>query len=140
MPEFHIFIRIKRLRLTWCENSRKRNEVLVQRTPSGGFHYYLFFDQPYFVEQYKQLLQDAGLRHVPGQIEFFPSTNQGIRLPFGHIPGRPDRPQAWIEFIDRYRSGRVRRHSLETLTENLLANQASRTPPTPKAKTTAVPS
>ncbi|MEO1994757.1 MAG: hypothetical protein ABGZ17_05725, partial [Planctomycetaceae bacterium] len=93
-------------------NSRKRNEVLVQRTPSGGFHYYLFFDQAYSVDQYRLLLQEAGLRHIPGQIEFFPSTTQGLRLPFGHIPGRPDRPQAWIEFIDRYRCRRIHRHSL----------------------------
>lgn len=100
-------------------NHQNPNEVLLQRSPSGGYHYYVFFDQLYFIDQYRQLLTEAGLAHVPGEIEFFPSEKQGLRLPFGYIPGREHDPQAWLRFIDKYRSHRIRRHSLETLYANL---------------------
>lgn len=98
-------------------NARNRNEVLAVRTPSGGRHYYLFLDNQYNISNLVTLLQDAGLYHKKGEFEFFPSTSHGLRLPFGHIPGQDDRPNAWIKFIDRYRSGRIRRHSLLALSE-----------------------
>ncbi len=100
-------------------NPRNPREVLVQHTPSGGRHYYVFFDTPNHLDQYRALLEAAGLRHIPGQIEFFPSTSQGLRLPFGFIPGRTHDPTAWIQFIDDFSNGRIRRFSLQTLYENL---------------------
>ncbi len=109
-------------------NPRNRGEVLVQRTPSGGLHYYLFFNGEYGIDQYRWLLEMLGLQHTPGQFEFFPSTNHALRLPFGHIPGRPDRPKAWIDFIDRYLARRVRRHGLETLYDNIEMNLGRRIP------------
>ena len=67
--------------------------VLIQRTPSGGRHYYLFFDALYSLDQYHELLHAAGLKHIPGEIEFYPSPNHGFRLPFGLVPGRAPRPR-----------------------------------------------
>src|SRR5437868_1328042 len=49
-------------------------QVLIQRTPSGGRHYYLFLDAPYHLDQLYDLLTTVGLQHKPGEIEFFPST------------------------------------------------------------------
>ena len=63
--------------------------VLVQATPRRGKHFYLFLDNVYELGQYKLLLNEAGLRHCKGQIEFFPSTSNGFRLPFGYLPGQP---------------------------------------------------
>ena len=100
-------------------NPDNPRSVLIQSTPSGGRHYYVFFDAPYGLDQYHALLHAVGLRHVPGEIEFYPSPNQGLRLPFGHIPGQPHDPGAWIQFIDDYRNHRIIRHSLAALYDNL---------------------
>ncbi|WP_337175097.1 hypothetical protein [Paludisphaera sp.] len=94
-------------------------QVVRHPTPSGGRWYDLFFDRPYFLHQYRMLFEAAGLRHVPGQVEFFPSATHARRLPFGHIPGRPHDPGAWVQFIDDYANGRIRRHSLQDLYDNL---------------------
>jgi hypothetical protein len=97
--------------------------LLIQPTPSGGRHYFLFFDARYCLEQYRGLLERAGLKHVTGEVEFFPSRTQGLRLPFGHIPGTPHNPNAWIQFTDDYRNGRIHRHCLAKLHDNLEAHQ-----------------
>ena len=99
-------------------------QVLVLPTPSGGRHYYLFLDAPYLLDQLYLLLNEAGLAHSPGQFEFFPSATKGFRLPFGHIPGRRHDPDAWIQFVDDYDNGRIRRHSLGTLFECLQGHRA----------------
>lgn len=101
--------------------------TLVTQTPSGGRHYYAFLDEPRLLNQVKYLLQAAGFRHHPGQIELFPSRSHGLRLPFGHTPGRKTNPNAWIRFVDRYRGGKVHCFSLEELYENLETPQ--RLPP-----------
>ncbi len=106
-------------------NPKSPRQVLIQSSPSGGRHYYIFFDAPYYLDQYRSLLEAAGLRHIPGQIEFFPSTSQGLRLPFGHLPGKPHDPTAWSQFMDDFKNGRVRRFSLQTLYENLAQNRSS---------------
>jgi hypothetical protein len=106
-------------------------QVLKQPTPSGGLHYTTFLDAPYFLYQIYDLLLQAGLSHLPGQIEFFPSKNRALRLPFGHVPGRPHDPRAWVEFIDAYLDGRIRRHSLESMCDRL------RSDPPPEAVATA---
>jgi hypothetical protein len=100
-------------------NPDNPTSVLIQPTPSGGRHYYVFFDAPYLLSQYHQLLHAAKLQHVPGEIEFYPSTKHGLRLPFGHIPGQPHNPQAWIQFIDDYRNGKIIRHSLADCHDSL---------------------
>jgi hypothetical protein len=100
-------------------NPKSPRKVLIQPTPSGGRHYYVFFDVPYYLYQYHALLKAAGLKHQPGEIEFFPSSTQGLRLPFGYIPGRSHDPAAWIQFIDDFKNGRIYRFSLHTLYENL---------------------
>lgn len=94
-------------------------QVLKQPTPSGGLHYIIFLDRPYFLYQIHDLLIRAGLRHVPGQIEFFPSKNRAIRLPFGHVPGQPHDPRAWIRFVEDYLGGRTRLYSLEGMYDRL---------------------
>jgi hypothetical protein len=100
-------------------NPDNPRSILIQRTPSGGRHYYVFFDALYSLDQYHELLHAAGLRHIPGEIEFYPSPSHGLRLPFGYIPGQPHDPHAWIQFIDDYRNGQILRHSLATLTNSL---------------------
>jgi len=98
-------------------------QLLVYPSPSGGRHVYVFFDQLQFLEQYGYLLRDAGLSFAKGEIEFFPSTSHGLRLPFGHLPGLPHDPRAWIRFIDAFQTNRIKRHSLQQLYEILSASQ-----------------
>lgn len=93
--------------------------VLIQRTPRGGRHYYVFLDKPYHLTQSHDLLKAAGLNHKSGQIELYPSESQGLRLPFGYLPDTPHDPTAWIQFIDDYRNRRIRRFSLAELDEHL---------------------
>ena len=100
-------------------NPENPTSVLIQPTPGGGRHYYVFFDAPYLLSQYHHLLQAAKLQHVPGEIEFYPSTKHGLRLPFGYIPGQPHDPQAWIQFIDDYCNGKIIRHSLADCHDSL---------------------
>lgn len=105
-------------------------QVLIVPSPSGGRHYYVFFDAPHLLDQFHGLLDAGGLRHEDGEIEYFPSENKGLRLPFGHIPDRPHHPADWIQFIDDYRNGRIRRHSLEVLHTRLSRpGRASSAPP-----------
>ena len=99
--------------------------VMIQKTPSGGRHYYAFFDAPYSLDQYHGVLHAVGLRHSPGEIEFFPSTKQGFRLPFGFLPGQPHDPHAWIQFIDDYMNGRIIRHTLADLHNHLAKHQCT---------------
>jgi hypothetical protein len=99
-------------------NTRFGDQVLTQRTPSGGLHLYIFFDNPYMIDLYVQMFNSAGLRHTPGQIEFFPSMTRGLRLPFGLIPDEPHDHRAWIQFIDDFRNRRIRRYSVLELYEN----------------------
>jgi hypothetical protein len=106
-------------------NPENPRSVLILQSPSGGRHYYVFLDKLQFLGQIHELLQDAGLRHVKGQIEFFPSTSNGFRLPFGYLPGQPHDPTAWIEFIDDYDNGRIIRHSLAGLRDNLEKHYAT---------------
>lgn len=92
-------------------------QVLVQRTPSGGRHYYVFFDDRYFLDNCADLWNSLGLNPIPGEIEFFPSESHALRLPFGHIPDAERDPRAWIKFIDNYTSRRFKRFNLPTLYE-----------------------
>lgn len=98
---------------------RDPRQVLIRPTPSGGLHYYVFFDESNPIEEYHALLRAAGLKHKPGHVEFFPSETHGLRLPFGHIPGGDHDPRAWVQFIDDYENGRIRRHSLKVLADRL---------------------
>lgn len=98
---------------------RHPRQVLVQPSPSGGRHYYVFFDGPNPIDEYHRLLRAAGLKHTSGQVEFYPSETHGLRLPFGHIPGTDHDPRAWLQFIDDYKNGRIRRHSLKVLADRL---------------------
>ena len=101
-------------------------QVLVVPSPSGGRHYYVFFDGPYHLDQYRALFESAGLRHVSSQVEFFPSETQGLRLPFGHMPGLQHDRRAWIQFIDDFKNGRIVLHSLQVLHERLARHLARR--------------
>lgn len=94
-------------------------QVLPLPTPSGGRHLYVFLDAGYHLEMIHDLLESAGLKHTPGEVEIFPAVNQGLRLPFGFIPGQPHRLHAWIQFIDDYRNGRIHRFSVAALRTNL---------------------
>lgn len=94
-------------------------QVLRQPTPSAGRHYSFFLDGPYFLSQIRDLLLAAGLRHCPGQVEFFPSESRALRLPFGYVPGRVHDPFAWIRFTDDFIRHRIRRFSLEEMYDRL---------------------
>jgi hypothetical protein len=100
-------------------NARVPNQVLIQNTPSGGRHYYVFFDGLYELEDYRMVLEGAGLRFQKGSIELFPSCTQGLRLPFGFNPNQPHDPKAWIQFIDRYRRGEIKLFSLSKMRDRL---------------------
>ena len=104
---------------------RDPRQVLIQPTPSGGLHYYVFFDDLNPIEEYHVLLKAAGLKHTPGRVEFYPSETHGLRLPFGHIPGREHDPKSWLQFIDDYKNGRIRRHSLKVLGDRLRRGKKS---------------
>ena len=101
--------------------------MLVQATPSGGRHYFIFLDASYFVANTEDLWGLVGLKHVPGQIEFYPSESHALRLPFGHIPGTNHNPRAWIRFTDDYTRGRIERFNLSDLYDNFYQNR-SRSP------------
>ncbi len=105
-------------------NPANPRQVLTQRSPSGGRHYYAFFDQPYDLYQYKAVLESAGLRFAKGQIELFPATNAGLRLPFGHLPDHHRDPREWIKFVDSYYYNRIKKHTLAELYEHLESWQA----------------
>src|SRR6185437_4607438 len=94
-------------------------QVLIQRTPRGGRHLFLFFDDPSYLNDLYGLLEAAGLEHKSGEIEFYPSPDHAIRLPFGLTTGQPHDPNAWMQWIDDYNNGRIYRFSLATLLENL---------------------
>lgn len=100
-------------------NPDNPRSVLNLASPGGGRHIYVFFDALYSLDQYHELLLAAGLRHTPGEIEFYPSTTHGFRLPFGYLPGRAHDPDAWVQFIDDFRNGRIICHSLAELHANL---------------------
>lgn len=94
-------------------------QVLIQETPSGGRHYYVFFSRLNYLSDYKRLLTEAGLRFSPGEMEFFPSQEHGIRLPFGCLPGRSSDPKAWIRFIDDFFKKARKLFDLNELLEHL---------------------
>jgi hypothetical protein len=100
-------------------NPDNPRSVLNLGSPSGGRHIYVFFDNLYFLDQFTDLLHAAGLRHVPGEIEFYPSATHSFRLPFGYLPGQAHDPHAWIQFIDDFRNGSIIRHSLQDLYASL---------------------
>jgi hypothetical protein len=110
-------------------------QILIVPTPSGGRHYYVFFDGVHLLCQYHALLDAAGLRHEAGEIEYFPSETKGLRLPFGHIPLGPHHPADWIQFIDDFRNGGIRRHSLEVLRTRLGRTRRAATVPPPRPVT-----
>ena len=82
-----------------------RRSLLAQKSPSGGRHYYFFPHEPVPTEEIQPVLELVGLRHCKGKYEAFPSETQGFRLPFGHVPGQPHDPNAWLRFIRAYLSG-----------------------------------
>ena len=82
-----------------------RRSWLIQETPSGGRHYYVFFQDPVVTWEINQVLELVNLRHINGQYEHYPSETQGLRLPFGWIPGTAHDPEAWLRFIRSYESG-----------------------------------
>ncbi len=80
-----------------------RNMILVSVTPSKGRHYRFFFDRKVRVWQLELILSRIDLCESAGQIEIFPKTSKGLRLPFGFIPDTIHDPNAWVRFIRRYR-------------------------------------
>lgn len=116
------------------------HQVLIQQTPSGGRHYFFFLDAPYDLSMPQEVFKQLGLRHTPGQFELFPSTSQALRLPFGHVPGQPHDPKAWIRFIDNYRFRRIKRFSVMQMYEALeTPQQGCRSTPEPTKPSSARP-
>jgi hypothetical protein len=99
-------------------NVNDPRELLVEPTPGGGRHYYVFLDGLHHVNQLTAFCQDIGLQLSRGQIEAYPSINQALRLPFGYLPGRTTDPRRWIRFVDDWRSKRIKRHGLGRLSQS----------------------
>jgi len=99
-------------------NPGNPRHLLIQPTPSGGRHYYIFLSASYDLDKMTSFWAEVGLHHVPGQFEFFPSGSHALRLPFGLIPGQPHDPRAWIQFTDDYDNHRIRRFSLQELLDH----------------------
>ncbi len=108
------------------------DQVLIVRTPRGGRHYHFFFDGKHFDYQFSNLWNLLGLAHRKGCIELYPRQGQGVRLPFGHIPGSSD-PTAWLHFMQRYTTGRIHRHNLGALLESAARIAAPRPQPRSQA-------
>jgi hypothetical protein len=72
---------------------------LVTATPSGGRHYFFFPNGRIRTAEITPTLALVGIAASKGRYEVFPSTSHAIRLPFGHMPGRPHDPDAWIRFV-----------------------------------------
>ncbi len=81
-----------------------KTSLLLQKTPSGGCHYYFFPYEPIPTAEIEPVLEKVGLKHINGQHEIFPSETLRFRLPFGHIPGEEHDPDAWWKFMHRYES------------------------------------
>lgn len=113
------------------------DQVLIVRTPRGGYHFILVFDGKHFDYQFSELWTALGLTHRKGHTELYPRNGAGVRLPFGYVPGHFD-PTSWLRFIRRYLAGKVQRHNLEELygRAERAAVRASPTP-TPTEVTTA---
>jgi hypothetical protein len=94
-----------------------RTSWLVQPTPSGGRHYYFFTYRSIPAWGIPITLELVGLFHVNGQIEIYPSETQGLRLPFGCVPGQAHDPEAWVRFIRDYESGTFPRVSWDRCTQ-----------------------
>lgn len=80
---------------------------LVVPTPSGGRHYYFFTTDKIRTADIAPTMAKIGITACKGKVEIFPSTSNGLRLPFGHIPNRDHGPDEWIRFIEKHRSGRL---------------------------------
>lgn len=87
--------------------------LLVVPTPSGGRHYYLFFEYQCDAEAARRSLTMIGIKHEPGRFELFPTQECGLRLPFGHTPDGQTGPQDWLRFLRDYREGRFPRIDFE---------------------------
>jgi len=88
-----------------------RRAILTSPTPSGGCHYRFFLTRKVRVRDVPEILRLVGLVEAPGQIEIFPKQTNGMRLPFGFIPGREHRPSRWVGFIRAYRHRKIPRIS-----------------------------
>ncbi len=87
-----------------------RNECLLESpSPSGGRHYYFFLYQRVDLFHVRNVLSVAGLDHLPGQHEVFPSATNAIRLPFGHLPNQDPDPDLWIRTTRDLMEGRIPR-------------------------------
>ncbi|MEO2037063.1 MAG: hypothetical protein ABGZ35_33740, partial [Planctomycetaceae bacterium] len=113
---------------------------LVSNTPSGGKHYRFFLKYPVPCDGIRWLFQSVGIRHSPGQFEIYPNTSQGVRLPFGHIPGQTTKPGAWVDWIRRFQSGEIRKicwSSVERRAEKIETEIITR-PVSPQKRTRAI--
>lgn len=88
-----------------------RKGTLVSSTPSGGRHYRFFLRRDIRVNDIRMLFSLVGIQHKPGSIELFPSSTQGMRLPFGFLPGRKRSPHRWGRFIRAFQAGEIPRMS-----------------------------
>lgn len=79
--------------------------LLIVPTPSGGRHYYFFTAVRIRTAEIAPTLAKVGIVVRKGKFELFPSPSQGLRLPFGHIPGNPHAPNDWLHFLARSRTG-----------------------------------
>jgi hypothetical protein len=103
-----------------------KHRMMVCPSPSGGRHYRIFFRRPVFTSDLPAVFLMAGLPLAPGKFEVFPRENQGLRLPFGYIPGESHDPMAWVEFIRAYESRRFPRVDWEQMVKRAHTRESRR--------------
>lgn len=101
-------------RLTYVEKSLillgiRRDKILKSRTPSGGWHFRFFIKGVTTTVWAHWPLYTVGIEEQKGTFELFPSEKQGMRLPFGFIPGDTFDPNEWVRFVRNLKDGNVHR-------------------------------
>jgi hypothetical protein len=84
-----------------------RESLLISDTPSGGVHLRGFLASTIPLPDVQRLFGLVEMINVPGQIEVFPAAQQGLRLPFGKLPGRELDPEAWKQFVQLHRERQI---------------------------------
>lgn len=101
------FRRCKQLRQAMKRLGILNKHLLVSKTPSGGNHYRFFLTHKIRVWEIENVFRNVGIEECSGKFELFPREKKGMRLPFGYVPGKPFRPQAWLAFIRQYRNAKL---------------------------------
>lgn len=115
---------------------------LVSRTPSGGRHYRFILKYRVRCEEIRQLFESVGIHHSPGKFEIFPNTTNGVRLPFGYVPGQETESGAWVTWIRKLQAGEFRQtcwSSVVKRADNIIWRAPTAPPSEPAANSRQTP-